>query len=374
MQKPLALSIAACLGLAGCNVFQKSETWNQATKVRPGETATDPDPSHAYASKLHAALAERGIEHKVVVYQYRYTTRLREEAVGTRTAVIYRDNSKPNYPWWLKDDRLNNPFWLPNGSLDKQISFYVRRHAEGIETKDYPAQGGSGKAVAFAKPAPALRPAAAPQSEVAVTRIIPVKTASVTAVTKRPAPVTAIVNAFALFKAPVVKAREAKAPVVAKAPAPAAKTTAVVKAPVAKAVPTPKAPAIIKAPVIAKAPEAPKAAVVAKGPEAAKPAPQEPTANASVAKVKVPILFSSIQPEPEATTPAPAASTQITGNTPVWSPPSVLDAGQQSSLTAPRDERLEKLFRARHGTEYNRFSPTDRRKMQQLQNGVASRE
>src|SRR5687767_8741754 len=115
MQKPLVLSIAACLGFAGCHVFQKSEKWELATRVRPGETKRDADPSDAYANKLHAALASHGVEHKVVVYQYRYTTRLREEAVGTRTAVIYRDDTKPSHPWWLKDDRLNTPVWLPNG-------------------------------------------------------------------------------------------------------------------------------------------------------------------------------------------------------------------------------------------------------------------
>ena len=309
MQKPLALTIAACLGLTGCHVFEKSETWSQVVSVRPGEAAFDPDPSHAYAAKLHAALAARGVEHKVVVYQYHYTTRLNEEALGTRTAVVYRDDTDASYPWWLKDERVNNPFWLPNGDLNKQISFYIRRNAEVIETKDYPARGGSGKmAVALAQAAPAPRTVARPQPQEPVTRITPFK--------KAPAPVVA-----------------------------------------PKSVPTTE---LVKAP--AKAP----AASVAKVTEESAP-------KATVTHIKPPAssLASHRTTAPE-TAPAPIASK---GNGSVlWAPPSVLDSREQSALTAPRDEHLEKLFRAKHGSEYNRFSPIDRRKMQQLQHEIASRD
>lgn len=155
MQKPLALSIAVCLGFTGCQVFERSDAWQQAVRTRPAETAHDPDPSLAYAAKLHRVLADRGVEHKVVTYQFRYTTRLREEAVGTRTAVVYRDTRPSNYPWWLKDDRQHLPVWLPNGSLGQQVSFYIRRRAEIIDEKNYPAGGASGKAVAAN---PAARP------------------------------------------------------------------------------------------------------------------------------------------------------------------------------------------------------------------------
>jgi hypothetical protein len=322
MQKPLALSIAACLGLAGCQVFEKSETWSQALQVRPGETTRDPDPSNAYAAKLHAALSERGIEHKVVVYQYRYTTRLREEAVGTRTAVIYRDNSNPRYPWWLKDDRLNKPFWLPDGELNVQVSFYLRRKAEVIEQKDYPAQGGSGKtALAFAKPAPALRPVVkkeAPVARTTITRITPVK--------------------------------KVTAPVVAPKPAPK--------------------PEIVKAPEVKKT--VPKIVAV-------KPVVKEPTAPAPVTKIKpataanpIAKFFSPPSPAEPETAPLPPITSRNTGSNVQWSPPAALDTAEQSQLTAPRNEHLEKLFREKNGTDYNRFSPMDRRKMQQLQNGVAS--
>jgi len=279
--------------------------------VRPGEAAFDPDPSHAYAAKLHEALAAQGVEHKVVVYQYHYTTRLNEEALGTRTAVVYRDDTDASYPWWLKDERLNNPFWLPDGDLNKQISFYIRRKAEVIETKDYPARGGSGKAAVALTPAvpvPVQRTASKPQHQEPVTRINPYK--------KAPSPVVA-----------------------------------------PKSVPTPE---LVKTP--AKVP----AASVAKVSEESAP-------KASATRVKPSTSFlSSHQTTATETAPTPIASK---GNgTVLWAPPAVLDSSEQSALTAPRDEHLEKLFRAKHGSQYNRFSPIDRRKMQQLQHEIASRE
>ncbi|TCO88467.1 hypothetical protein EV701_11769 [Chthoniobacter flavus] len=147
MQKPLALSIAVCLGLTSCQVSEKSKTWDTVVGVRPGDAYLQADPSAFYAEKLHAVLLDQGVEHCVVTYQYHYYTNHYEEAVGTRTAVVYRDNDSPGYPWWLKDDRTALPVWLPAGDLEKQISFYCRRKAEVIEAKHYPARCGSGKAV-----------------------------------------------------------------------------------------------------------------------------------------------------------------------------------------------------------------------------------
>jgi hypothetical protein len=346
MQKPLALSIIACLGLAGCHVFEKSETWDQAVRVRPGETARDPDPSNAYAAKLHAAFAERGIEHKVVVYQYRYTTRLREEAVGTRTAVIYRDNSNGGHPWWLKDDRLNKPVWLPNGELSKQVSFYLRRKAEVIEQKEYPGQAGSAKStVAFARPAPKLRPIAKPEPQAAVAKITPVKKAAAP-IARKPTPAPARVTV--------------KAPVVWK-PVPKSVAVKPIEKPRA-AKPVPKMAAV--KPVVKKS-------VIKVAPAQIKPVVQPAPSPVVQAAPSSPIIFTPApRPvEPESAPPEPIASRGAS-----WSAPVTLDPSEQPALTAPRDRHLEKLFRAKHGTDYNRFSPADRRKMQHLQSGVASSE
>ncbi len=326
MQKPLALSIAACLGFAGCHVFEKSATWEQTVRARPAETTRDPDPSDAYARKLHTVLADRGVEHQVVVYQYRYTTRLREEAVSTRTAVIYRDESNPRYPWWLKDDRSIKPFWLPNGSLDKQVSYYLRRKAEIIEKKEFPTSGGSGKtSLAFARPAPALRVAAEARPAAPVAKIAPPK--------KAPA-------------APVVKTAPAK-----KAPVPLVVRQAALPKPTAAV--TKPAPKVIAAQPVVTPRTAPKTAAF-KSPPVTRIAPAPSVA----------------APKTEAASREPIAARSSTP----WSPPAVLDTKEQSVLTAPRDSHLEKRFRAKHGSDYNRFSPADRRKMQQLQQSVASAE
>jgi hypothetical protein len=96
---------------------------------------------------MHRVLSDDAVEHKLVTYQYRYTTRLREEAIGTRTAVIYRDNHSPNYPWWLVDERTRKPVWLPNGDVQKQVQFYAQHHTEIVDVKEFPTGAGSGKSV-----------------------------------------------------------------------------------------------------------------------------------------------------------------------------------------------------------------------------------
>jgi hypothetical protein len=137
MQKPLTISIAVCLCFTGCSVFKKSKTWETVTKNRV-DTTDELDPSKAYAKELHRSLAKENVEHKVVTYQYRYKTRLREEAVGVATAVVYKDETNPKNPWWIMDERLAKPVWLPNDALEKQVSFYLRRDAEIVEQHDFP--------------------------------------------------------------------------------------------------------------------------------------------------------------------------------------------------------------------------------------------
>jgi hypothetical protein len=174
MQRPLAITIAAvCFGLASCQVFEKSEIWDAVTHVTPGDSIRDPDPSAAYAVKLHRVLLEQGVEHFVVTYQFHYFTHERDEAVDTRTAVVYRDPVSSAYPWWLKDERTATPVWLPNGDLSSQISFYIRRPAQVIEQKHYPAGGKGGKAtLGMFQPAQVKqRPVFAEHPQHAVTRI-----------------------------------------------------------------------------------------------------------------------------------------------------------------------------------------------------------
>ena len=380
-------------------------------KVRPGQSVRDPDPSHAYAARLHDVLSSHGVEHKVITYQYRYTTRLRDEAVGTRTAVIYRDTSSGTHQWWLKNDRLNKPVWLPNGELNRQVSFYLRRKAEVIEQKNYPAKGGSSKAMlAFKKPSQSLRQA---PPERVVAKVAPVKKAPAPVVVKKPEPTP---------KPVVIKIKPAPVKIAAK-PVPAPKPrnpeptpffkmapARVIAKPVAKQQPAPKVVAKKKpiaklkpraaakprvatvvtksAPVTVKQASVVKPApvAVAKPAPVMKPAPlvAKPTPAIKPAPVAAQPVPAPTKPAPVAVKPAPApkpapVASEVdilipigSRSTSTWNPPSVLDRAQQPAETAPRDRHLEDLFRAKHGAEYNPFSPGDRRKMGELQEGETS--
>ncbi len=130
------LLLPICLFLAGCTVFRSSRTWETVVRTRP-DLSGAADPSAAYAEHLHRVLKARGVEHRVVTYEFRYTSRFREEAIGTRTAVLYRDDTHPTHPWWLADERLARPKWLPNGSVEGQVSFAARHHADVVSIRDY---------------------------------------------------------------------------------------------------------------------------------------------------------------------------------------------------------------------------------------------
>ena len=161
MQKSLCLSLAVCLALTGCQVFQKSQTWEKVSQVRPDPAPDNGDPSAAYAEKLHRVLSASHIDHKIITYQYRYTTRLREEAVGTRTAVVYKDNSDPHNPWWLMDDRLGKPVWLPNDQINRQVGFYLHHDADVVEQKEFRGLDGEKEMLASVRPATETRRATA---------------------------------------------------------------------------------------------------------------------------------------------------------------------------------------------------------------------
>jgi hypothetical protein len=180
-------------------MFEKSETWETVMRVRPGDTIHEPDDSAAYAEKLHRVLLEQGVEHMVVTYQFHYYTNHYEEALTTRTAVIYRDDINPHYPWWLKDDRSSMPFWLPNGDLNHQVSFYCQRPAEVIEKQVYPAHSGGKSTVPLVRPPQSHHHAENLQKPQPVTRVTQVKAAPISpaksAVSSHPAAAKPTVDA-----------------------------------------------------------------------------------------------------------------------------------------------------------------------------------
>jgi hypothetical protein len=305
MQKTLAFALALCLSLTGCQVFEKSRTWETVVSVRPGDACRQADPSSYYAEKLHHVLAQEGVEHIVVTYQYHYYTHQYEEALGTRTAVVYRDDANSSYPWWLKDDRTNTPVWLPNGDLNKQLLFYCRRKAEVIGKQVYPGGRGSGKSsVALHRPQEILK-VGLRDSQPAHPQ------------TQKPQPVTKIT---------IVK----------------------------PAAPQPAKPSV---------------AVHHTVPE------KSATANvggnqATVTKIQRPAPPVTAKPKVASES---ASATSSSGHS-LWSPPTAIDPVQQASDPAPRDEHMEKLFRARNGTSYDPTSAVDRRKMEQLKHGLVGKE
>lgn len=160
MNKPCSLALAMCLTLTACNGSKQKSTWQKVRETKPDKVEATADPSAAYTKKLN----EHKVEHKVVTYHYRYKTRLREDAVGTHSAVIYKDNSDPENPWWLVNERTGKPVWLPGQDLNQQVSFYLRRKAEVTEEKVF--SGGEPQStetmVAQATPATPIVPTGAP--------------------------------------------------------------------------------------------------------------------------------------------------------------------------------------------------------------------
>ncbi len=153
MSKPLSLSIAACIALSGCQIFHKSPTWKTVVRTRVAVPRGE-DASRVYADGLHHRLQAGRVEHKVVTYEYRYRSRLRDDATAERTAVIYRDDANPKYPWWIKDESRGRPTWLPNGNVKEQLEFYVGRD---VQVTSPGSLSGEGKQLAVGEREPVLR-------------------------------------------------------------------------------------------------------------------------------------------------------------------------------------------------------------------------
>lgn len=174
MNKPSSLTLAVCLALTACTPSKQKSTWQKVRETKPDKVAANADPAEAYRGKLHKLLADDKVEHKVVTYQYRYKTRLREEALGTHTAVIYKDNSDPENPWWIVNERTGKPVWLPGQDLNKQVAFYLQRKAEVLEKQEF-SGGEPSQTEMLAKHTPALRPDSSAAVQIAQVKKAPVR-------------------------------------------------------------------------------------------------------------------------------------------------------------------------------------------------------
>lgn len=143
MRPQIPLSIAACLAFSGC--LHRSPTWETVISTRV-DTRDSGDPSATYAEHMSGVLKSSGVEHKIVTYEFRYRTRLREDAMDTRTAVLYRDEAAGGRnPWWLVDNVSRTPVWVPGEDVERQLEFYIHRPAT-VLTVNGISTSGDGKA------------------------------------------------------------------------------------------------------------------------------------------------------------------------------------------------------------------------------------
>ena len=185
--------------------MHRSSTWETVRSARV-DTRDAADPSAAYAEHLSGVLKSAGVAHKVVTYEFRYRTRLREEAMGSRTAVIYRDGDNTSNPWWLADDRLRQPLWVPGENVETQIAYYIHRPATVVSVKANGGGGGEGKrlAAAPAEERPSFFARIFPAKQNGAPRLqvrARAKEAPVTVVTSAPAEGQITPQALALFRA-----------------------------------------------------------------------------------------------------------------------------------------------------------------------------
>lgn len=143
MKTTFTLTAGITLLLAACH-STKTDTWQKVVSA-PHSIGDDKDRSRAYAAELHTTLLRAGIAHKVVTFQFKYSSRYTINGTVERTAIIYSDPAESKHPYWVMDDHLTTPVWLPEESVERQMDFYLRRPTTIVSVSDFPA--GDDKAV-----------------------------------------------------------------------------------------------------------------------------------------------------------------------------------------------------------------------------------
>ena len=143
MKTTFTLTAGIALLLTACH-STKTDTWQKVVSTSHA-ISDDKDKSRAYAAELHSTLLHAGIAHKVVTFQFRYSSKYTINGTAERTAIIYRDAAEPKHPYWIMDDHLTSPVWLPEEPVERQVDFYLRRSTTIVSVTDFPA--GDDKAV-----------------------------------------------------------------------------------------------------------------------------------------------------------------------------------------------------------------------------------
>lgn len=136
MTKTAAILAGTAILVGGCHSSKQSETWRRVTHApHPASEAGEAD--RVFAADLHRILLASHTPHKIVTAEFSYLGDYARDGVTQRTVVVYRDDGKKGENWWLMDERLNTPFWLPSEPLDKQISFYLTRPVKLVNVSDF---------------------------------------------------------------------------------------------------------------------------------------------------------------------------------------------------------------------------------------------
>lgn len=150
MRLALPTLLTACLLAAGCGGLRTSPAWEKVISTRV-DTRDAADPSAAYAEQISGVLKSANVEHKVITYEFHYRTKLHEDAIETRTSVLYRDPGSSRNAWWLADEQARDPVWVPGSDLDRQLEFYLHRPATVLSVDGHPAGGEAKRQLAQAE-------------------------------------------------------------------------------------------------------------------------------------------------------------------------------------------------------------------------------
>ena len=140
MYKLFAILAGIAAFFSGCQATKMSPAW-KTVKAASHPRPRVPERARAYAQELHKSLRQARVEHKVVTFTFTHTTASRVNATGEGTAVIYRDSGTPAHPWWLMEEKLFSPVWLPSEALERQVAFHLQRPVSIVKVEEYPAPG-----------------------------------------------------------------------------------------------------------------------------------------------------------------------------------------------------------------------------------------
>jgi len=136
MTKTAAILAGTAILVGGCHSSKQSETWRRVAHApHPAPEAGAAD--RVFAADLHRILLASHTPHKIVTAEFSYLGDYARDGITQRTVVVYRDDGKKGENWWLMDERLSTPFWLPSEPLDKQISFYLTRPVKLVNVSDF---------------------------------------------------------------------------------------------------------------------------------------------------------------------------------------------------------------------------------------------